>query len=100
MGIRKKINEIFMDNTDLEIAHHEIGYLRDLCDAKDNVIAYQKELMNIQSESLKSYRLIDEAYRKLLEEHHELEKRLEVLENEKNTKGKSVRLSKSKQDNN
>jgi hypothetical protein len=100
MAKKERIRKTFIDTTDLDLAHQEIGYLKDLCDAKDNVIAYQKELMNIQSESLKSYRLIDEAYRKLLEEHHELEKRLEVLENETNTKGKSVRLSKSKQDNN
>lgn len=90
--MKEKIKKVFIDTTDLDLAHQEIGYLKDLCDAKDNVIAYQKELMSIQGESLKSYRQIDDAYRKLLEEHHELEKRLEVLENDKtkNTKRKSA----------
>lgn len=94
MGIRKKINEIFIDNTDLEIAHHEIGYLRDLCDAKDKIItskdmtiAYQSELLNIQGESIKRYRLLEEELNGLKEE----------MKNEKsqNTKRKSVRLPKA-----
>ena len=67
MEIRKKLKETFIDNTDLEIAHHEIGHLRDLCDAKDMVIYYQKELLNTQSESIKRFRLLEEELNKLKE---------------------------------
>ena len=67
MAIKERIRKTFIDTTDLDLAHQEIGYLKDLCDAKDNVIAYQKELMNIQSESLKDMR-------KQLEKYEELKK--------------------------
>lgn len=80
MAIKEKIRKTFIDTTDLDLAHQEIGYLKDLCDAKDNVIAYQKELMNIQSESLKDMR-------KQLEKYEELKKEIdEIKENGK--KGK------------
>lgn len=68
MAIKEKIRKTFIDTTDLDLAHQEIGYLKDLCDAKDNVIAYQKELMQIQSESIKRYRQIEEDLKKLREE--------------------------------
>ena len=67
MEIRKKLKETLFDNTDLELAHQEIGYLKDLCDMKDNVIAYQKELLNIQSESIKRFRQIEEELNELRE---------------------------------
>ena len=76
--MKKKIKNVFLDRTDLEIAHHEIGYLRDLCDEKDKIItskdmtiAYQSELLNIQGESIKRYRLLEE-------ELNELKKSLET----------------------
>lgn len=72
--MKEKIKNVFLDRTDLEIAHHEIGYLRDLCDAKDNIILskdniieYQKELLNVQSESLKQYRLLEEELNEIKE---------------------------------
>ena len=78
MEIRRKIKEALIDTTDLDLAHHEIGYLRDLCDAKDKIItskdmtiAYQSELLNIQGESIKRYRLLEE-------ELNELKKSLET----------------------
>ena len=58
--MKEKIKNVFLDRTDLDMANQEIGYLKDLCDAKDNVIAYQKELLNVQSESIKRYRLLEE----------------------------------------
>lgn len=67
MELKRKIQEKLIDN-DIELAHQEIGYLKDLCDAKDNVIAYQKELLNIQSESLKRFRLLEEELNQLKEE--------------------------------
>lgn len=74
MEIRKKIKETLFDNTDLEMANKEIGYLKDLCDAKDKIItskdmtiAYQKELLNIQSESIKRFRQIEEELNELRE---------------------------------
>lgn len=76
MEIRKKVKETLFDNTDLELAHQEIGYLKDLCDMKDNVIAYQKELLTIQSESIKRFRQIEE-------ELNELRETLETKESKK-----------------
>lgn len=67
MELKRKIQEKLIDN-DLALAHQEIGYLKDLCDAKDNVIAYQKELLNIQSESLKRYRKLEEELNEIKEE--------------------------------
>ena len=74
MEIKRKIKEALFDNTDLEIAHHEIGYLRDLCDAKDNIILskdniieYQKELLNVQSETIKRFRILEEELNELKE---------------------------------
>lgn len=67
MELKRKIQEKLIDN-DIELAHQEIGYLKDLCDAKDNVIAYQKELLNIQSESLKRFRLLEEELNQIKEE--------------------------------
>lgn len=80
MAIKERIRKTFIDTTDLDLAHQEIGYLKDLCDAKDNVIAYQKELMNIQSESLKDMR-------KQLEKYEELKKEVEEIK-ENGKKGK------------
>jgi len=67
MELRRKIQEKLIDN-DLALAQQEIGYLKDLCDAKDNVIAYQKELLNIQGESIKRFRLLEEELNQLKEE--------------------------------
>lgn len=67
MELRRKIEEKLIDN-DLALAQQEIGYLKDLCDAKDNVIAYQKELLNIQGESIKRFRLLEEELKQLKEE--------------------------------
>ena len=66
MELRRKIQEKLIDN-DLALAQQEIGYLKDLCDAKDNVIAYQKELLNIQGESIKRFRLLEEELKELKE---------------------------------
>ena len=67
MEIRKKIKDTFLDTTDLDLAHQEIGYLKDLNDAKDMTIAYLKELLNIQSESIKRYRLLEDEFKELKE---------------------------------
>lgn len=64
----KKIKDTLFDNVDLEKANQEIGYLKDICDNKDLVISYQKELLNIQSESIKRFRKIEEELNNLKEE--------------------------------
>lgn len=64
-----------------------IDTLRDDLKDKDKVIAYQKELIQVQSETVKQYR-------KDLEELKVLKNELEGIINEKNTKRKSTRLSK------
>lgn len=89
--IKEFITKTFIDTTDLDIANHEIGNLRDLCDSKDMVIAYQKELLAVQGESVKQMR-------RDLELLNELKKNMEELKNDENkkanTKRKSVRLPK------
>lgn len=82
----RKIKDTLFDNVDLEKANQEIGYLKDICDNKDLVISYQKELLNIQSESIKRFRKIEEELNNLKEE----------IKNEKEPKGKSTRLSSRK----
>lgn len=74
MEIRKKIKDTLFDNTDLEMANKEIGYLKDLYDKDQMVIGYQKELLNIQSESIKEMRL-------QLTRFEDLKKDLEELKN-------------------
>lgn len=64
----RKIKDTLFDNVDLEKANLEIGYLKDICDNKDLVIVYQKELLNIQSESIKRFRKIEEELNNLKEE--------------------------------
>ena len=64
----RKIKDTLFDNVDLEKANQEIGYLKDICDNKDLVISYQKELLNIQSESIKRFRKIEEELNNLKEE--------------------------------
>lgn len=64
----RKIKDTLFDNVDLEKANQEIGYLKDICDSKDLVISYQKELLNIQSESIKRFRKIEEELNNLKEE--------------------------------
>ena len=64
-----------------------IDTLRDDLKDKEKVIAYQKELIQVQSETVKQYR-------KDLEELKVLKNELEGIINEKNTKRKSTRLSK------
>lgn len=85
MGIRAKLREIFIDYSDLEKANLEIGYLKDLCDSKDKTIAYQRDVINIQGESIKELRRIEESFNKLKEE----------VNNEKNTKRKNIGLPKN-----
>ena len=85
MAIKERIRKTFIDTTDLDLAHQEIGYLKDLCDSKDQVISYQKELLNVQAESIKHFRQIEEAYNQLGKDNIELNKRLEVLENARKT---------------
>lgn len=85
MGIRAKLREIFIDYSDLEKAQMEIGHLKDLHDKQQDIIAYQKQLLNIQSESIKELRRIEESFNKLKEE----------VNNEKNTKRKNIRLPKN-----
>lgn len=51
-----KLKDIFIDTSEMDLLHHEIGHLRDLCDSKDMVIYYQKELLNVQAESIKEMR--------------------------------------------
>lgn len=67
MEIKRKIKEALIDTTDLDLANQEIGYLRDLCDSKDMTIAYQKQLLNVQGESLKQYRKLEEELNELKE---------------------------------
>lgn len=64
----RKIKDTLFDNVDLEKANQEIGYLKEICDNKDLVISYQKELLNIQSESIKRFRKIEEELNNLKEE--------------------------------
>lgn len=85
MGIRAKLRETFIDYSDLEKANLEIGYLKDLCDSKDKTIAYQRDVINIQGESIKELRRIEESFNKLKEE----------INNEKNTKRKNIGLPKN-----
>lgn len=82
--IKEFITKAFIDTTDLDIANHEIGNLRDLCDSKDMVIAYQKELLAVQGESVKQMR-------RELELLNELKKNMEELKNDRehNTRNKS-----------
>ena len=97
MELRERIRKTFIDTTDLDLAHQEIGYLKDLCDSKDQVISYQKELLNVQAESIKHFRQIEEAYNQLGKDNIELHKRLEVLENaRKTTRGKHNTRNKSR----
>ena len=83
-----KIKDIFIDTKDLDLAMQEIGYLKDLCDSKDQVIAYQKELINIQGESIKQYRKAFDEINNIKEEVKE------IKDEKKNTKRKSTTVSK------
>lgn len=65
--MKEKIKDVFIDRTELDLKNQEIGYLKDLCDSKDMVIAYQKDLLNIQGESLKRFRQIAEELNELKE---------------------------------
>lgn len=78
MELKRKIKETLFDNTDLDMANKEIGYLKDLNDNKDNVIAYQRELLNIQGESIKEMRF-------QLTKLEELKNEVEELKNAKKT---------------
>ena len=89
MAIRERIRKTFIDTTDLDLAHQEIGYLKDLCDAKDNVIAYQKELMQVQSESIKEMRNQLNNYEELKKEVEELKNGRENARAKHNTRNKS-----------
>lgn len=89
MAIRERIRKTFIDTTDLDLAHQEIGYLKDLCDAKDNVIAYQKELMQVQSESIKEMRNQLNNYEELKKEVEELKNARENARGKHNTRNKS-----------
>lgn len=89
MAIRERIRKTFIDTTDLDLAHQEIGYLKDLCDAKDNVIAYQKELMQVQSESIKEMRNQLNSLEELKKEVEELKNARENARTKHNTRNKS-----------
>lgn len=89
MAIRERIRRTFIDTTDLDLAHQEIGYLKDLCDAKDNVIAYQKELMQVQSESIKEMRNQLNNYEELKKEVEELKNARENARGKHNTRNKN-----------
>lgn len=89
MAIRERIRKTFIDTTDLDLAHQEIGYLKDLCDAKDNVITYQKELMQVQSESIKEMRNQLNNYEELKKEVEELKNARENARGKHNTRNKS-----------
>ena len=89
MAIRERIRKTFIDTTDLDLAHQEIGYLKDLCDAKDNVIAYQKELMQVQSESIKEMRNQLNNYEELKKEVEELKNARENARGKHNTRNKN-----------
>ena len=89
MAIRERIRKTFIDTTDLDLAHQEIGYLKDLCDAKDNVIDYQKELMQVQSESIKEMRNQLNNYEELKKEVEELKNARENARGKHNTRNKS-----------
>ena len=89
MEIKERIRKTFIDTTDLDLAHQEIGYLKDLCDAKDNVIAYQKELMQVQSESIKEMRNQLNNLEELKKEVEELKNARENARAKHNTRNKS-----------
>ena len=82
MGLKAKLKEIFIDNSDLDIANARIGDLMDLCDSKSQTIAYQKELLNIQGESIKELRRVNEELLKIKEEI--------INDNKRNTSRKST----------
>lgn len=84
-----KIKDIFIDTKDLDIANTELGHLREVCDLKDTIIYYQKELIAIQGESIK-------LYRKDLQALQELKEEIKEIKNEKEPKRKSTRLSNRK----
>ena len=91
--LKDKIKEIFYDEEELELLNTKIRDLKDQCDDKDKIIYYQKLLIETQAETIKTQRLE-------IDKIKDLEKQInmmEVKENEKskNTKRKSVRLSKN-----
>lgn len=86
--LKEKVKEIFYDEEELELLNTRIGALRDLCDAKDITINYQRQLIETQAETIKTQRLeID----KLKDLEKEINK-LKEIKYEKNSKRKSTRL--------
>ena len=86
--LKEKIKEIFYDDEELELLNTKIGALRDLCDSKDDVIVYQKKLIETQAETIKTQRLeID----KLRDLEKNMNKMMEEIEDVKkhNTRNKS-----------
>lgn len=86
MAIRERIRKTFIDTTDLEMANKEIGYLKDLNDSKDQVISYQKELLNIQGESIKEMRLQLTRFEDLKKDLEELKNGTKVTRTKHNTR--------------
>ena len=81
--LKDKIKEIFYDEEELELLNTRIGDLKDQCDDKDKIIYYQKKLIEVQTESIKDYRRINEELMKVKEE-------LEDVKTKKNSKRKSA----------
>ena len=97
MAIRERIRKTFIDTTDLDLAHQEIGYLKDLCDSKDDVIAYQKELMNIQGQTVKDMRQHIDKLEELKKDLEDIKKRIGGDKNDrKNARGKHNTRNKSR----
>lgn len=97
MAIRERIRKTFIDTTDLDLAHQEIGYLKDLCDSKDDVIAYQKELMNIQGQTVKDMRQHIDKLEELKKDLEDIKKELEEIKNDRtNARGKHNTRNKSR----
>ena len=86
--LKDKIKEIFYDEEELELLNTRIGDLKDQCDDKDKIIYYQKKLIEVQTESIKDYRRINEELMKVKEE-------LEDVKTKKNSKRKSAWLFKN-----
>ena len=89
MAIRERIRKTFIDTTDLDLANQEIGYLKDLYDKDQQIIAYQKELLNIQGENLKDLRFQLTEFENIKREVEELKNARENARGKHNTRNKS-----------
>ena len=89
MAIRERIRKTFIDTTDLDLANQEIGYLKDLYDKDQQIIAYQKELLNIQGENLKDLRFQLTEFENIKREVEELKNARKTTRGKHNTRNKS-----------